>query len=79
MAQNKKAFIEFIDKLLEQNPNALNEEAMDFYVKFKALSETNKPLFTESGKAILRYMRENKENYSNMFQAKSLGEGMGTT
>lgn len=80
MAQNnKKAFIEFIDRLLEQNPNALDEEAMDFYVKFKAISETNKPLFTESGKAILRYMRENKENYSNMFQAKSLGEGMGTT
>lgn len=79
MSDNKQAFIELIDKILEQNPKALDEKAMDFYTKFKAASASDKPKFTENGKAVLQYMRENKDLYSNLFQAKVVGEGMGIT
>lgn len=79
MSENKRAFIDFIDNLLKQNPNALDEKALDFYTKFKAVETSNQSQFTENGKAVLLYMRENKEKYSNLFQSKVVGEGMGIT
>ena len=33
--------------------------------------------FTENGKMILQYMKDNKEICGNMFKAKAIGEGLG--
>lgn len=53
-------FIQFIDDLISQNSNAppMDEDILDVYNSIKVQGEilSNKPLFTEIGLQILRYM-----------------------
>ena len=39
--------------------------------------DSSKPKFTENGKLVLQYMKDNKDNYNNLFKAKEIGEGLG--
>lgn len=73
----KNAFIEEITKLLMDAPeNYLSEDALDFWNGLQA-SGSDKPQFTDNGKLVLQYMRDNKEQYNNLFKAKDIGEGLG--
>lgn len=71
----KDKFIQMVDSLISANKNVVLEtEALEYFTALKMTSETDKPQFTENGKAILVYMRENAETYNNCYTAKSLGE-----
>ena len=73
----KSAFIEEITKLLMDAPeNYLSEDALDFWNGLQT-SEAEKMQFTDNGKIILQYMRDNKEQFNNLFKAKDIGEGLG--
>ena len=59
-----------MNKQLEEN-----KDAIDFFASLKATTaEQEKPLFTEKGKIIFQFMKDNKETYNNMFKAKDIGE-----
>ena len=73
----KNAFIEEITKLLTDAPeNFLSEDALDFWNGLQMSGENDKPQFTDNGKLILQYIRDNKEQYNNLFKAKEIGEGL---
>ena len=74
--RKKEKFIKFIDELLQNNPNALDEDAMAFFLALKQQDEARAD-FTDKGKMILVFIQENKELYNNVFQAKTIGEGLG--
>ena len=66
-----------IDGLEEKTPEIyFSEDALDFWNGLQ-MGGSDKPQFTEKGKLILRYIRENKETYNNLFKAKEIGEGLG--
>ena len=73
-------FIEFVEHMMTQmNFSASeleeNKDAIDFFASLKATTaEQEKPLFTEKGKIIFQFMKDNKETYNNMFKAKDIGE-----
>ena len=74
----KDAFIEEITKLLQDKPeNFLSSDALDFWNGLQMTEDKDKPTFTENGKLILQYMKDNKETYNNLFKAKDIGEGLG--
>ena len=76
----REKFIEFVEHMMTQMNFSANEleehkEAIDFFASLKATTaEQEKPLFTEKGKIIFQFMKDNKETYNNMFKAKDIGE-----
>lgn len=75
---NKEIFIKTVSEMFDNmDANDIPEEAMEY---FKTLCEKKpKEKFTENGKMILVYMRDNKENTDNKFKAKDIGDGMGVS
>ena len=75
----KEKFIEMVEILIRNVENddlKGYEEALEYFEMFKAIKETEKLKFTENGKKIIQYMRDNKDKYNNMFKAKEIGEGL---
>ena len=78
MSSKKEKFIEEITKLLEDSPEKyLSPDALDFWNGLQISGDDGKVKFTENGKLVLSYMRDNKDNYNNLFKAKEIGEGLG--
>lgn len=76
----KETFITEITQLLMDAPdNYLSPDALDFWNSLQMTADNEKPKFTENGKKILVYMRENKDKYNNLFKAKDVGEGLDIT
>lgn len=84
MAKSKKEiFVNTVDELFrktdmktfcedEETYNAV----MDYFNALKIVEETSKPKFTDNGKIVLQFMKDNCESYGNMFKAKDF-EGAG--
>ena len=70
---SKKEFIEFIDKNLMDSNVVVPAEIADYWASFKG-KEEEKPLFTDNGKLILKYLQDNPD--VSMFKAKDVGEGL---
>lgn len=75
----KDTFINEIECLMSEGKITLSEDAFTYFNVLKNGVDKEKPAFTENGKAVLQYMKDNKENYSNFFKAKDVGEGMNIT
>lgn len=84
----KEKFIELVKFLMEDsNFRDLDDDekkeiwgdALDYWNALQISEENTKIKFTENGKKILAYMKENKDNHSNLFKAKEIGEGLGIT
>lgn len=84
---NKKdSFIKIIQEEIFNRPDIWVEnypedfEAAKIYFEaFKGGAEKEKPAFTENGKMILQYMKDNNSAYNNLFKAKEIGEGLNIT
>lgn len=73
----REKFIEMVEELIDNTePTSLDKDALEFFEMFKAVKETEKPKFTENGKKVLQFMKDNKEKYNNMFKAKEIAEGL---
>lgn len=73
----KDKFIEEINQMLGGEPqNFLSSDAFDFWNSLQVASGSDKPLFTENGKLVLQYMKDNEDSYNNFFKAKDIGEGL---
>jgi DNA-binding transcriptional regulator GbsR (MarR family) len=85
MKSKKENFIEFVKVLMdnagyEDWDDEIKEgwsDALDYWNGLQITGDSNKPKFTENGKLILQYMKDNKDVYNNLFKAKDIGEGMG--
>lgn len=73
----KEKFIEEITKLLQDAPeNFLSEDALDYWNGLLATGDSGKVKFTENGKLVLKFLKDNKTVYNNLFKAKEVGEGL---
>ena len=75
---NKKiAFLNYIEKLLNTHQLTVEdmpEDARLYYEALKAHDEVEKPMFTENGKLVLQYMKDNQQEP--LFKAKVIAEGL---
>lgn len=70
-------FINEVNALIKKyGEDVFSEDAMTYFNVMSTESEEKKK-FTENGKLVLQYMRDNEKDYDNLFQAKAMGEGMG--
>ena len=77
----KEKFIEEVKRAINKTGNAVedwfSEDALDFWNGLQMSGDNSKPKFTENGKLVLRYLKDNKDTYNNLFKAKDVGEGLG--
>ena len=85
MKMNKKdMFIEMVERLVKLGEatdmfaNGEYVDAMAYFEAFKTSvdSKSDKPKFTDNGKLILQYMRDNADASQNMFKAREIAEGI---
>ena len=69
----KELFIKSVEECIENYPEKFNDEALKYFEEFKQVTEEKKELFTENGKAILKYLQSvDKE----MHKAKDIADAM---
>lgn len=73
---NKQEFIQFVEMVIENYGKEMPEGAQKYFEAMKSVPEKEKPMFTDGGKQILKYMQENYEEGQNV-TAKVIAEGMG--
>ena len=77
---NKEKFIqEHEDYISHETVIPFSEEAWSYFKTLKETEEIEKPLFTENGAKVLQWMRDNENQYNNIFKAKEIAEGLFTT
>lgn len=73
----KETFINEVLALTGDSPESIfSPDALDFWNGLQ-LGNEGKSKFTENGKIVLSFMKENKDNYNNLFQSKTIGEAIG--
>lgn len=78
MANKKDVFVNEINEALLNGNFQLSEDARMYFEAFQTVEEKEKKKFTENGRIILQYMRDNKSDFNNLFKAKDF-EGAGLT
>lgn len=69
---NKQEFIQFVEQFAADMP----EGAQKYFEAMKSTPEKEKPMFTDGGKQILKYVQDN-HNVGDVITAKAIAEGMG--
>ena len=70
----KQEFVKFVEMAIEAYPQEMNDEARVYWEAFKGKEENDKPLFTDNGKLILQYMKDNLQTDS--WKARDIAEGL---
>lgn len=74
----KQEFLNFVNALMEANPNLTNELMTDnikAYLEILTGAKDEKPVLTENGKLILEYLQDHQD--TRLWKAKDLAEQMG--
>lgn len=72
----KQEFIEFVEKVVQEFNVEMPEGAQKYFDTMKSVPEKEKPMFTDGGKQILKYMKDNHVEGETV-TAKRVAEGMG--
>lgn len=72
---NKQEFIEFVDYVIEKYGQEMPENAQKYFNAMKSAPEKEKPMFTDNGKQILKYMKETYK-VGEAASAKVIAEGL---
>ena len=70
----KSDFIEYLNDNLFNKEKNIPEDILNYWEAFKGQTDAAKPMFTDNGKIILKYMQDNKDR--EMMKAKEIGEGL---
>lgn len=74
----KQAFIEYVEKLMSETNVLISDFSEEAALYWEALKGSNdkdeKPLFTDNGKLILKYLQENLD--VKMWKARDIAEGL---
>lgn len=73
----KQVFISEVQSMIDElNYEWKSEDAKSYWTAFISQKESEKPEFTDNGKLILQYMKDNTFEDGTLFTAKSIGEGL---
>lgn len=70
----KKEFIDYVENLINNTSLEMPEDAQKYWDAFKQYEEVEKPLFTDNGKLILQYMKDNLD--TELWKARDIAEGL---
>ena len=70
----KIEFIKYVENLMNEHPVEMNDEARLYWEAFRTVDETEKPLFTDNGKLILKFLQENSD--SPVWKARDIADNM---
>lgn len=73
----KQEFINYVKDLIDatsEYPVPMNEDARLYWEAFCGTNDVEKPMFTDNGKLILKWMQENTNDP--MLRAKDIAEGL---
>ena len=73
----KQKFIDFINNLLNEDNidlNLVDPDVATYWETFTAVEEKEKPLFTDNGKLILKYLQDNPG--TQLWKARDIAEGL---
>lgn len=72
----KQEFIKYVEALMkgQEEPLEMNEDVRLYWEAFCGTTEAEKPMFTDNGKLILKWMQENTSDP--MLRAKDIAEGL---
>ena len=69
----KQEFINYIQNLMNiADAPEMNEEARLYWEAFQQIEENEKPMFTDNGKMILKFLQDNPQG--TMWKAKAIAE-----
>ena len=73
----KSEFINYVETLIrgQKEPLEMSPEVKIYWEAFKGNIEADKPLLTDNGKVVLKYMQDNLD--IEMFKAKDVADGIG--
>ena len=73
----KQKFIETVQSALFDvcDPAEMDQDVLEYWEAFKGKDEADKPMFTDNGKLILKYMQDHISDMP-MGKAKDIGEGL---
>lgn len=79
----KQAFIDYVEELIvatneNRYPVVMSEDARIYWEALKAKEETEKPLFTEGGKAIIKWMQDNNKDIP-LVKSREIAEYLGVS
>lgn len=77
MNKKKFEFIKYVETLIENtknNPVEINEDAHLYWESLKQTNDSSKPVFTENGKLIIEWMRNNSD--TPMVKSKDVAAGL---
>lgn len=72
---NKQEFIQFVEKVVQEFNVEMPENAQKYFDAMKNVPEKEKPMFTDGGKQILKYLKDN-HSVGEALAAKAIAEGM---
>ena len=75
---NREKFIFEVEELLKEESDFFSEGAAAYFEELKN-GKASIGGMTESGEKVLTWMLENEKAHSNMFSAKTIGEGLFTS
>lgn len=75
----KQEFVKFVESLINNTTNndilnEMNEDAKLYWEALKSEEEVEKPLFTDNGKLILQWMKDNQNQI--MVKSKEIAENL---
>lgn len=70
----KDEFIKYVEDLIDGNYYEMSENVRLYWEAFKGKVEEDKPLFTDNGKLILKFLQEHQE--APMWKARDIAEGL---
>ena len=73
----KQEFISYVKDLIDatsEHPVPMSDEARLYWEAFCGTNEPEKPLFTDNGRLILKYMQDNQQE--GMWKARDIAEGL---
>lgn len=71
----KEAFIEYVEKIINDSTEKMNEEAQEYWDALRFKEEKEKPMFTDNGKLIMEYLKSLSDNTSAM-KSKDIAEAL---
>lgn len=70
----KQEFIKYVEMAIDAYPVEMNDEARLYWEAFKGKDNPNKPIFTDNGKLILKYIQDNPE--VTLWKSRDIAEGL---
>jgi DNA-binding MarR family transcriptional regulator len=72
----KEIFNEETEKTIIEKYPDIFADAKTYFLGLTISEDKENKKFTDNGKLVLKYMKEHKEDFNNLFKAKDIGEGL---